>query len=133
MILLIILCPILGIVGFCMVVNILMFIYRFVMFSTFPANSRKFPQISRNDIFKIPYVSIWFYQETRIFSRNSRKSRKFLRVIWVAKVVPKSGSVLGLDWNLTTTTPKIFQCCEASGLCLNFLLRVVLREHWISL
>ena len=46
---------------------------------------------------------------------------------WFAwlKVVPKSGKLLGLSENLSTTTPNIFQCWEVSGLCLNFCLRVV--------
>ena len=39
--------------------------------------------------------------------------------------VAESGSKVwersGLEWNLSTTTPNIFQCWEASGLCLDFL------------
>ena len=96
-------------------VNILMFIYRFLMFLTFPAISRKFPQISRRANFKFPYVSICFYQESRTFSRISRKSRKFLRVIWVAGVVPKAGSVLCLSWNLQPPPQKFSNAVKLLG------------------
>ena len=91
------------------------YVSHFSHFSHFIKKSEKANKV------QFPYISISFYLGFWCVSHFSHFSHQNQRLKKVAKVVPKSGSVLGLSWILTATTPKIFQCWEASVLCFMFL------------